>query len=807
MIEGNLRDVSLPGLLQFLSAEGNKNFRISVASSGQTGEVYVCKGFVVCAAFGILEGEDAMCEFLSWRDGTFFVEQLTSQYEVKKNLKRAVPPGTAFAEQALYLAQQKVGLTTVLVPSPNFRSEKWQEAVRVQPLEREDFVVVGWLNEGRTMRQAVREFNFDIAQATAILTRLIKTNSVVPQRPTADTTPPVPLEEVIDPVFQRFITTGGQQGAAANLAQAAARALVVDNTLVQDAFISTSFRDAPRENREAIGKDMTARSSSALDSQVDLKPAVEKSGSKKNFFDPLKKLGIDLAHVRASMEAKLRKPARKPEDEKSSAIGPTASGPISDGGSFGPTASGSHWAPVVSSKVPPPPTPVPNKGFTSTGTRWTPVTRNVQIVPDESATAKPGNPGQPLSAADIEQMMQQQPQPIVSSSLDTSDVLTPIRQSGNEAVPPAGHRIQYTSSFTSAQPIALPRQTNSSASRHQAIRNPAGESGSSAATFESASAGETSQPLNVVPTAGGMNTDVPPNTGVNSAAAQLGANYVQPVAPNSSDFGSPKQFSMPNNSAPDQAQFPGTPSSYNAPMEQPQAGSFSPTHSRSQFESQSNSGSQSRLQSDAGAPNVRDIANQSNVSSPQSAAAQSVSQPSMQSVPPPSASSSETGANSDVGRSRTEALPMVTIDIERLLSATFTPTQFGKLALKNPSLDPFRRQTLLDVEAGRMLSLAIVDGSRPSAAVLNSYRYCLDRGYIETSDQVVPLTIDLLLGRLEIDQYLLQRRRITGDQLRDLIEISRKEGVKLTFVLVRSGYLTAADLERLEREQMRFALK
>jgi hypothetical protein len=100
-----------------------------------------------------------------------------------------------------------------------------------------------------------------------------------------------------------------------------------------------------------------------------------------------------------------------------------------------------------------------------------------------------------------------------------------------------------------------------------------------------------------------------------------------------------------------------------------------------------------------------------------------------------------------------------------------------------------------------------LDGNRPPAAVLNSYRYCLDRGYVETSDSVVPLTVDLLLGRMEIDQYLLQRRRLTGDQLRDLIEIARKEGVKLSQVLVRSGYLTQGDLSTLEREQTRFSLK
>jgi hypothetical protein len=60
---------------------------------------------------------------------------------------------------------------------------------------------------------------------------------------------------------------------------------------------------------------------------------------------------------------------------------------------------------------------------------------------------------------------------------------------------------------------------------------------------------------------------------------------------------------------------------------------------------------------------------------------------------------------------------------------------------------------------------------------------------------------------MEIDQYLLQRRRLTGDQLRDLVEIARNEAVKLAQVLVRCGYLTSGDLETLEREQKRFAFK
>jgi hypothetical protein len=156
---------------------------------------------------------------------------------------------------------------------------------------------------------------------------------------------------------------------------------------------------------------------------------------------------------------------------------------------------------------------------------------------------------------------------------------------------------------------------------------------------------------------------------------------------------------------------------------------------------------------------------------------------------------------------KTDAMPVVAFDIERLLLTTFLATQFGKLALGNPSLDLHRRQTLMDAEYGKCLAVSIEDQTRLPSAVLASYRYCLERGYIETHDPVIPLTADLLLGRMEIDQYLLQRRRITGDELRDLIKVAREEGIKLTQLLVKSGYLTEADLETLGREQKRFAFK
>jgi hypothetical protein len=157
--------------------------------------------------------------------------------------------------------------------------------------------------------------------------------------------------------------------------------------------------------------------------------------------------------------------------------------------------------------------------------------------------------------------------------------------------------------------------------------------------------------------------------------------------------------------------------------------------------------------------------------------------------------------------SRTAALPLVALDIERLLRATFSATQFGRTSLGNPSLDLQRRQTVLDAESGISLISSIDEASRSPASILASCKYCLDRGYITTTDQVLPLTVDLLLGRLEIDQYLLQRRRISGDQLHDLINIANQEGIKLTQLLVKGGFLTEGDIETLSREQKRFAFK
>ena len=153
---------------------------------------------------------------------------------------------------------------------------------------------------------------------------------------------------------------------------------------------------------------------------------------------------------------------------------------------------------------------------------------------------------------------------------------------------------------------------------------------------------------------------------------------------------------------------------------------------------------------------------------------------------------------------RTDPLPLVSIDIERLLASTFQLTGIGQRALENTSLDELLKQVLLDVEKGKTLLLVLTDSNRSESAVLASYRYCLDRGYIEHTDPVMSLTVDLLLGRLELEQYLLQRRRITGDQLRDMLAISHRQGIGLDKLLVAAGYMLPVDMERVRKEKERF---
>ncbi|MFA6557859.1 MAG: DUF4388 domain-containing protein, partial [Candidatus Obscuribacterales bacterium] len=185
MIEGDLADVSLPGLLQCLATESNKSFRVQLVSGPQKGELIVCEGEILAANFGLLEGNDALTEFLFWGEGAFKVERfdLADDATFSRSLTIALRQLNSFADQILFLQKANVGLNTEIVPSPKFGTQEWQEALQKLPLYKEDYVVLGWVTDGRTMRQAMREFNFDVVQATSSLFRLLSTGSVDCIRP------------------------------------------------------------------------------------------------------------------------------------------------------------------------------------------------------------------------------------------------------------------------------------------------------------------------------------------------------------------------------------------------------------------------------------------------------------------------------------------------------------------------------------------------------------------------------------------------------------------------------------------------
>lgn len=432
MIKGSLKDVTLPGLLQFLGNEGNKSYRIKVERGSAYGDLVLLDGYLIASNYGLLNGEDALCEFMTWEDGAFYVERLSPRFQatIEKNMHLRLDQVNAFSDHASFLLENNIGLNTVIRPSRLFGTPEWQESSKLQPLQREDFLILGWLSGGRTMRQSMREFAFDLVQCTGILYRLILTRSV------------------------EVVRASGSQ-------------------------------DIPGSPGE-IYRDSEAR-------------------------------------PRISQEIY--------RDE-----------------------------PPIPPVVPPPP------------------------------------------------------------------------------------------------PVAGSAQSSAAASTQ-------------------------------------------------------------------------------------------------SPEEKPLGGE----------------------QETAGAPQAKQTA----VAGP------------VETVSP---------------TQRTTVLPIISIDMERLMKAAFTITEFGFLALKNPALDEQIRQLLLKVEAGDSIETVVEQSQRVPSALLSTYRYCLDRGYVANPDPVLQMTADLLLGRVELDQYLLQRRRVTGEELRDLSEAARADGVKLTQMLVQKGFLSQEDLENVSREQLRFAM-
>lgn len=188
MLEGSLSDASVAGLLQLLCHETHKSFSIQIRRMGQVCNVFVSQGEVASVSFGILEGVEALSEVLFWDEGEFWVERLdtageTALFEKERNLNIKFDSPTSLAYYCSFLKQNNVGLHTEIVPSANFGTQEWQAMLTREPLLKDDFTVIGWITDGRTMRQAMVELNLDLKSALSSLYRLLVTRSVDVVRP------------------------------------------------------------------------------------------------------------------------------------------------------------------------------------------------------------------------------------------------------------------------------------------------------------------------------------------------------------------------------------------------------------------------------------------------------------------------------------------------------------------------------------------------------------------------------------------------------------------------------------------------
>jgi hypothetical protein len=702
MIEGNLEDISLPGLLQLLAAESTKNYRLRINKGGQHGDVFVCEGHLLVATFGILEGLDALSEFLNWSDGEFVVEKLPSHFKstIRSNINLNLSDPGCFADQCAFLHESNVGLNTEIVPSRTFGTAEWQEALHVQPLEKEDYAILGWITDGRTMRQAMREFQFDLKKTIGVLYRLLITRSVEVVRPTAfnESSEQDELVKLASKALAKHSEgppkkTLTVEFHATDIGGARARPRgVADDT-------ASGLRALTPATAE-VNAGATADSSGSVSSEKKAQSDSSTDGKPKE-----KEAEKPAAKVVAKSEAEpAAKEATKAETEKSSAkdgVKSVSKESEKDGAKI---AAKSAAEPTAKDSSEPAGKAVPDQAGYSTG---------------------------PLKALDPKA----------------------LNDDGNNKSK------QAVAAKTAAEPVAKDGDKNVSAQKPaptnkliDLLKDPVAEE-------QEAQAKAAAKEANLNETIANEDVEVKDNfkKQLKKSAAPVGA-AVAASAKSEKDANGAK--------APHQTQdLPAMPAE--SPL--------------------------TRL-----SESIDEELDEQDVNE-------------LKAAEPPAVDkvldvvSAESSPMKQFDERRTDPLPLVSIDIERLLASTFQITNIGSLALTNSQLDDLLKQVLLDAERGKTLLLVLTDSNRSESAVLASYRYCLDRGYIEHSDPVMPLTVDLLLGRLELEQYLLQRRRITGDQLRDMVAISNRQGISLDKLLVAAGYMLPIDMERVKKEKERFS--
>lgn len=632
MIEGNLADISLPGLLQFLAGETSKSYRIRLGNSGHQGDVFICEGELLVATFGLLEGLDALSEFLTWNQGEFTIERLPSRFKntIKSNVRLRLDTPGSFADQCAFLSESSVGVNTEIVPSRRFGTAEWQEALHVQPLEREDYVVLGWITDGRTMRQAMREFQFDLKRAIGILYRLLITRSV----------------EIVRPTYLPETETHSQQEDIDRLAEERLMRVVLEKKNRRGTVEFQAVDITGGEGRK-IGATADDTNKSAPPPVVSEPAAKSDSGSA----------------VQAREEEK-----QAPKQPASNA--PAKSKPSENGFETGPQ----------------------------------PALRHSDIRPD---------------SADGKSRKQ---------TLTPAEVVRELKASGSE--------------------------DKDTPDKDEADKEKNDDAGKLIGKMKGAVKDETAPAVE-------PDADEKSRTSALSSALSHTEDEVKATK---------KSKRHTEDNPRDTRDLPAV-----EPDPMTTLGSTKLIDDEEAEALKAKKAAEEQEEMEIEAKKVLNVM----------------------------ASRALVPTNFD--ERRTDPLPLVSIDIERLLNSTFLLTDIGTLALSNPSLDQLVQSVLLDVERGKSLLLVLTDSNRSDSAMLATYKYCLDKGYIEHSDIVMGLTVDLLLGRLELVQYLLQRRRITGDQLRDLSAIATKQGINIEKLLVAAGYVLPNDMERLLAEKKRFA--
>jgi predicted regulator of Ras-like GTPase activity (Roadblock/LC7/MglB family) len=106
VIEGNLKELSLPSIIQLNCAEMN-TAEVSLNHQGREGVICFAEGAIIHATVGDLVGEEAVYELLTWPEGSFTVETgaVPSQRTISTDWNRLLLEGMRRIDEQDFAAQ------------------------------------------------------------------------------------------------------------------------------------------------------------------------------------------------------------------------------------------------------------------------------------------------------------------------------------------------------------------------------------------------------------------------------------------------------------------------------------------------------------------------------------------------------------------------------------------------------------------------------------------------------------------------------------------------------------------------------